>query len=72
MSNCKLVTTPLSTSEKLFMYNNKIVPTQGKYVVDLLRRVGMSNCKLVITPLSTSEKLSMYNGTLLGPEDATK
>ena len=36
-----------------------IILSQGKYAVDVLKRVGMSECKAVTTPLPVSEKLSM-------------
>ena len=49
-----------------------IILSQGKYVNELLQRVGMTQCKPVSTPLSTSEKLSLYDGSPLGPEDATR
>ena len=39
-----------------------IILSQGKYVNELLQRVGMTQCKPVSTPLSTSEKLSLYDG----------
>ena len=46
--------------------------TQGKYVSDVLSRVGMTTCKPVSTPLSTLEKLSVHEGEPLGPNDATQ
>lgn len=41
-----------------------IVLTQEKYVLDLLKKVGMSDCQGVSTPLSTSEKLSLMRAIL--------
>jgi hypothetical protein len=45
--------------------------SQGKYVSDILGRVGMMKCKEVTTPLSTSTKLTTHGGTDLTLNDAT-
>jgi hypothetical protein len=50
--------------------DNGLVLTQGKYALDVLKRVGMADCKSIATPQLTSEKLSLYKGNQLGPEDA--
>ena len=52
--------------------SNGIVLSQGKYLLDLLKRVDMKGCKPVTTPLSVSEKLSLYDGDALGGEDSTR
>lgn len=48
-----------------------ILLTQEKYIIDILRRLGLEHCKPVSTPISTSEKLTIKSGEVLGPEDAT-
>jgi histone deacetylase 1/2 len=45
--------------------------SQGKYVRDILTRVGMVNCK-PSPPLPATEKLSRFEGTPLGTEDSTR
>jgi hypothetical protein len=52
--------------------NDSIHLSHGKYVSNLLTKVGMSNCKSVTTLLCTSEKLRFSKGGLLDPEDATR
>ena len=49
-----------------------IVLSQGKYVQEILQRMGMKGCKPSSTPISTSEKLSLHDGEVLGAEDSTK
>ena len=44
--------------------------SQGKYVTDLLGRVGMPNCKPSPTPLSSSKQLSLTEGVRLDQEDS--
>ena len=51
---------------------NGIILSQGKYIADTTRRIGMNDCKPVTTSLSTSEKLSMTEGEILGGEDSTR
>lgn len=36
-----------------------MINCQKKYVVDLIRRVGIENCKVVKTPLNTNKKLCL-------------
>ena len=43
-----------------------IVLSQGKYVQEMLQKVGMKGCKPSSMPLSTFEKLSLYDGEALG------
>ena len=49
-----------------------IVLSQGKYVQEILQRMGMKGCKPSSTPLSTSEKMSLHDGEILGAEDSTR
>jgi hypothetical protein len=51
--------------------HDRILLSQGKYVMDILLRAGMSKCRPVNTPMSTLQKLSVHVGELLGPQDAT-
>jgi hypothetical protein len=47
-----------------------IVLTQAKYMMDILKRVGMTGCKPTRTPLTADEKLSLDDGDQLSQEDA--
>jgi hypothetical protein len=47
-----------------------IVLTQAKYMMDILKRVGMTGCKPTCTPLTADEKLSLDDGDQLSQEDA--
>lgn len=47
-----------------------MIPTQRKYVLDLLLRVNMENCNPVPTPLVPTERLARDTGAFLGPDDS--
>jgi histone deacetylase 1/2 len=49
-----------------------ITLSQGRYTLDLLKKVGMSNCKAVTSPMSSSEKISAHDGVPLQIEDITR
>ena len=49
-----------------------IVLSQGKYVQEILQRMGMKGCKPSSTPLSASEKMSLHDGEILWAEDSTR
>jgi hypothetical protein len=46
--------------------------TQGRYVVELLRRACLNNCKPVNTPLTPSDKLLANGGVSLSLKDCTR
>ena len=46
-----------------------IILSQGKYVVEILKRFGMMNCKSMSTPMTTNLKL--FGDTTSGTIDAT-
>jgi hypothetical protein len=52
--------------------DHSLVPTQKKYILDLLHHADMLDCRTATTPMSSTDRLSVFEGVLLSSDHATE